>query len=194
MPSFTSRHISSVPDIAGTTRSSGGCRAGVKWRRAAGEAEAVARHEGAGPVLRVGAELLLRLLVVLEALGLVVVGEQADEAALVDEHGASGRQALVGDALGADEAGTCAVVYDGHFFGGNHLAKFAHERGAGGVEHGGLEAGHDQVVEKLHGGFAAEDDAVVAGGEADAADASDGVAGGLGAGFVGEAREGGGNA
>jgi len=85
MPSFTSRHISSVLSISPgndyVRRVDAGL--GVKVAAAAaGEAEAVARHESAGPVGWIGAKFLLRLLVVLQALRFVVVREQADEAAL----------------------------------------------------------------------------------------------------------------
>src|SRR5207245_6023708 len=77
------------------------------------EAEAVARHQGAGAVLRGDAELLLRGGVVQHPLRLVEARQEPDELPVFDEVGPPGREDFAGDAFAAPVTRERPVVIDG---------------------------------------------------------------------------------
>src|SRR5439155_8153784 len=96
---------------------------------------------------------------------------------------------FTGDSLRAHEAFRRAVVQDAELLRGDLLTELSHEGRAGRVEDTGIEPRHDDVVQDLHQRLAPEDDPVVACRHAHAADAGDGIAGGLLTGVVSEAGE-----
>src|SRR3972149_4502047 len=175
MPLPASRQIASVDS---TSPGAGGdAGRGMEGAAAAGgETEAVARHEGGGAGLRVHAQLLLRLRVGHQPLRLVVVGEEAHQPAVLDQVGAAGGKPLAGYPLAADEPGGGAVVADAELLRGDLLGHLPHARRTRRVEHPRAQPRQDDVVQDLHRRLTAEDDPVLAAGQADAAH---GAGGGL---------------